>query len=285
MQEHDDGRRSAPQASAVTEELVQLMTVTRQMAILGRTASRLIDRICATNGISVDQLARSGPLKRLSSTTTATKKRRVQREDVTPFDPTHLPSTPTQPEPPAPPPTPPPEVDDQPRPAAVAAWPVAVTAEWPIGTEPAHESASRPARTKRAKKAKPPTDGSRVFTSYAAAYAARYGTAPVRNCTVNSIAARLVERVGLDDAIALAAFYVSLTDQFYTFRYHPLNLCLRDAEGLIMRMRTGTQVTVAKARAMEMASASASATTNYLLKKRAAEAEMLAKVGPDAAQE
>lgn len=82
-----------------------------------------------------------------------------------------------------------------------------------------------------------------VWASYAEAYGRRYAVEPVRNAKVNSILARLVERVGEEEAPQIAAFFVSHNGLQYVQAGHPVELLLRDAEKLAMEWKTGRTIT------------------------------------------
>lgn len=95
-----------------------------------------------------------------------------------------------------------------------------------------------------------PEPGRTVSTwkAYSTAYSQRYGVLPVRNKTVNALLARLVERVGLDEAPHVAAFYVNHNRQYYVARKHPVDMLVKDAEGLRTEWATGRTVTETEAR-------------------------------------
>jgi uncharacterized protein YdaU (DUF1376 family) len=86
--------------------------------------------------------------------------------------------------------------------------------------------------------------GRNVWTAYSTAYTERYKTAPVQNAKVRSLIKMLVQRIGEDEAPLVAAFYVNLTDRFYTQKAHPVDLLLKDAEGIRTQWFTGKTATV-----------------------------------------
>jgi uncharacterized protein YdaU (DUF1376 family) len=86
-----------------------------------------------------------------------------------------------------------------------------------------------------------------VWFAYADAYRARYGVEPVRNRTVNAQLAQLVSRLGMEAAPPVASFYVAHDFMLYVRAKHPVNLLLRDAEGLHTEWRRGRTVTSAEA--------------------------------------
>lgn len=85
--------------------------------------------------------------------------------------------------------------------------------------------------------------GVETWAAYSAAYRERYGVDPARNAKVNSILAKLVDRVGSTEAPQIAAFFVSHNAQQYVRAGHSVELLLRDAEKLAMECRTGRTIT------------------------------------------
>lgn len=83
------------------------------------------------------------------------------------------------------------------------------------------------------------------------AYQTRYQAQPVRNAKVNGQLANLVKRLGGDDAPRVAAFYVMHNDSFYVRKRHPVDLLLRDAEGLRTQWVTQIKATSGEAREAE----------------------------------
>lgn len=100
---------------------------------------------------------------------------------------------------------------------------------------------------KKAKTSKPKPESatSATWASYAAAYEARYSVAPVRNATVNGQLAQFVARVSVEEAPAIAEFYLGHTSGLYRSAQHPVNLLLRDAESLRTQWATGRQASSA----------------------------------------
>lgn len=87
-----------------------------------------------------------------------------------------------------------------------------------------------------------------IYESYRAAYRVRYGVDPVRNKSVNIGLCQVVDKLGADDAPAVAAFYVTHNSQWYITKGHPVNLLVADAEKLRTEWATNTQVTATQAR-------------------------------------
>ncbi len=107
-----------------------------------------------------------------------------------------------------------------------------------------------------------------TWKAYAEAYRKRYGVEPVRNKSVNAMLCKLVEKIGTEEAPAVAAFYVSHQAQFYVAKMHPVNLLVADAEKLRTEWKTGRQVTNGYA-----VQADRTSTTGQMFKKLIAEEE------------
>ena len=90
-----------------------------------------------------------------------------------------------------------------------------------------------------------------VWDAYAEAYVKKYGVAPVRNQQVNALLCRVVDKLGTEEAPAVAAFYVSHNNPFYVSKRHPPNLLVQDAEGLRTQWATGVLATKSEARTAE----------------------------------
>lgn len=95
----------------------------------------------------------------------------------------------------------------------------------------------------------PPTAAS--WNSYFEAYQKRYGTAPIRNATVNAQLSQLVKRLGAEAAPRVVEFYVRHNDAFYVRSAHPVGLLLKDAEGLHTQWQRGQTIVGSQARQVE----------------------------------
>lgn len=89
---------------------------------------------------------------------------------------------------------------------------------------------------------------SAVWDSYSKSYAHRYGATPLRNKKVNGMLAKFLERVPVEAAPDIAAFYLTSNRGLYVSAKHPIDLLLRDAEGLHTEWVTGRQTTETEAR-------------------------------------
>lgn len=87
-----------------------------------------------------------------------------------------------------------------------------------------------------------------TWAAYSNAYFRRYNVEPVRNAAVNSQLAKLVDRLGVTDAAAVAAYYLTHDRALYVAAKHSTALLLRDAEGLRTEWATGQHTTETKAR-------------------------------------
>lgn len=72
----------------------------------------------------------------------------------------------------------------------------------------------------------------KTWEAYSQAYQRRYGTEPVRNRTVNGQMAHFVQRLGQEEAPAVAAFFVKHNGRLYAQGMHPVGLLLSHAESL-----------------------------------------------------
>ncbi len=87
------------------------------------------------------------------------------------------------------------------------------------------------------------TSGALVFESYEAAYKKRYRVAKVpRNREINSQCKNLAEKLGKDDAVSVARWYVESNDPFYVRQKHTFGLLVRDAQKLWTEWQRGERV-------------------------------------------
>ena len=88
-----------------------------------------------------------------------------------------------------------------------------------------------------------------VWQAYSTAYVDRYGIEPVRNAKVNAMLGKLVERLGIEEAPQVSAWYVGHQERMdYVRARHCVDLLLRDAEGLRTEWKRGEAVTATQAR-------------------------------------
>ncbi len=90
-----------------------------------------------------------------------------------------------------------------------------------------------------------------VWEAYSQAYSARHGAEPTRNAKINGMLGKFMDRVPVEEAPAIAAFYVSHNGRLYVNSMHAIDLLLRDAEKLRTEWQTGKVMTTSEARNAE----------------------------------
>ena len=100
--------------------------------------------------------------------------------------------------------------------------------------------------------------------AYSAAYERRHGAKPIWNATTNAQMSRFVKRVGVEEAPAIAEFYVGHKSAWYVQQLHPVSLLLKDAEKLHTEWITGKQSTATEARQQERTQANADGWAQHL---------------------
>lgn len=115
-------------------------------------------------------------------------------------------------------------------------------------------------------------EGTAAWEGYRTAYLQRYGTEPVRNAKVNSTLGQLVQRLGIDEAPQVAAFYVGHNRSIYVANKHSTGLLLRDAEGLRTEWATSRPVSDTEARQADRSMATAGAFADLIAEAEAQEA-------------
>ena len=134
----------------------------------------------------------------------------------------------------------------------------------PVGAEKPAPSA----KTKIAKPENQETDLQaacrETWRSYGNAYFTRYGVEPKRNPKVNSIIKQFVQRIGFAESPHVAGFYVAHNEQFYVKKTHPVELMLKDAEGLHTQWATGRSITSTRAQQVDKSQANASCATEAM---------------------
>ena len=75
-------------------------------------------------------------------------------------------------------------------------------------------------------------DGTLVFNAYAESYEKIYGVIPKRDAKTNAQAKKIIDTLGLDDAIAVAGAFPHHVDSWYCKKMHDFGLLLADAKGL-----------------------------------------------------
>ena len=101
-----------------------------------------------------------------------------------------------------------------------------------------------PPRGPAAKKnGRPRAATTETWKAFANAYALRYGVEPTRNRRVNSQLKQFCERVPLEEAPAIAAFYLTHNNAYYLRVAHSVGAMLNDSEKLRTEWQTGRKVT------------------------------------------
>jgi hypothetical protein len=109
----------------------------------------------------------------------------------------------------------------------------------PVLLDPAPAGRKRPA----AKKAEGPTPGSQVWEAYVAAMQQGWNCTPPRSAKTAAQAKQLVDLVGLELALKIAAYYPTRRSQFYVQRGHPFGLIISDHMSLLREVSAGVKLT------------------------------------------
>lgn len=78
-----------------------------------------------------------------------------------------------------------------------------------------------------------------TWLAYADAYERKYSTKPVRNAKVSAQVKQFVQRIGYDESVSIAEWFVSHPLDFYSKNMHGFGLLLADAEKLRTQWATG----------------------------------------------
>ena len=88
----------------------------------------------------------------------------------------------------------------------------------------------------------------KTWDAYSAAYQQRYGVEPVHNPHAERQISQLITRLDHGEAPQVAAWYVGHNGAFYVRMKHPIDLLVKDCEGLRTEWARGCQVTDQDAR-------------------------------------
>lgn len=117
-----------------------------------------------------------------------------------------------------------------------------------------------------------------TWGAYSAAYNNRYGALPVRNAKVNAAVKGIVQRLGADEAPAVASFFVgNVNDAFVVRACHDIGLLLKSAEAYRTQWATGSAVTQTRARQADQSAANYDAAAEALALLRARRADRAAQ--------
>jgi hypothetical protein len=103
-----------------------------------------------------------------------------------------------------------------------------------------------------------------TWDAYRTAYAARYGTEPVRNALTNANILAFVKRVGAPEAPHIAAWFLGHKGAKYVANTHHTKLLMQDAESLRTQWATNRQTTATAARQADKLGATGDALQTYL---------------------
>lgn len=144
---------------------------------------------------------------------------------------------------------------------------------------PVARDAKAVAKAKRGKSADPAKPGDvdalqaacrTTWQSYSDAHQRRYGTKPVRNAKVNANVRQLVQRLGEQEAPAVAAFFVDcVNDAFVVRACHGIGLLLAQAEGYRTQWASGRAMTATRARQIDQTQSNADAASEAIAMLRA----------------
>ncbi len=98
-----------------------------------------------------------------------------------------------------------------------------------------------------------------TWVAYATAYRNRHGVAPVRNAKVNANVKQLVQRLGRDEAPAVAGWFLSVNERYVVQNMHDLGSLLAKCEAYRTQWATGRQMTATSAHQQDQTQANASA--------------------------
>lgn len=90
-----------------------------------------------------------------------------------------------------------------------------------------------------------------TWRAYAETYRERHGVAPVRNAKVNSNVRQIVKRLGMDEAPAVAAWFVRVNERYVVQNLHDLSLLLARCEAYRTQWATGRQMTATGAQQVD----------------------------------
>lgn len=99
----------------------------------------------------------------------------------------------------------------------------------------------------------------KAWANYAMAYRKRYGVWPKWNATSGGLLAKLVARLGADDAHHVSAYYLTINDARLINDCHSLKILLAKAEAFHTQWATGRQMNATTARQIEQTQANINA--------------------------
>jgi len=149
----------------------------------------------------------------------------------------------------------------------------------PPGQEKNHPAllanSPKPEKSKKEKPAGEVSDGSKVWTAYAMAYEQRMRVPPIRNAKQNALCSQLVQRLGVENAVKIAAFYLTHPNSFYMQNKYPLGLLVKDCEGIYTEFQRGEYVTADRARKASISQQNSSVLEKFIARKQERESRGL----------
>ncbi len=149
----------------------------------------------------------------------------------------------------------------------------------PPGQEKNHPAllanSPKPEKSKKEKPAGEVSDGSKVWTAYAMAYEQRMRVPPIRNAKQNALCSQLVQRLGVENAVKIAAFYLTHPNSFYMQNKYPLGLLDKDCEGIYTEFQRGEYVTADRARKASISQQNSSVLEKFIARKQERESRGL----------
>lgn len=116
----------------------------------------------------------------------------------------------------------------------------------PSSLTKADQTNIKKSKTKR-KKTGPTTDGSRVFQAYSESYKEVYGIEPRRSSKNYKHCQRVIERVGIAEALEVARYYPYTKSGWHVSKGHALQYLENDCESIYTEFVTGNRMTQTKA--------------------------------------
>lgn len=110
-----------------------------------------------------------------------------------------------------------------------------------------------------------------TWQAYSDAYARVHGAAPARSARANAQIKQFIEQVGIDDAPAIAAHFLTMNTKWYREKQHPLGSLVTDAQAIRTSWLTGRTVTSTEALLADRTQSNFNAFAPLMAEARAAE--------------
>jgi hypothetical protein len=112
-----------------------------------------------------------------------------------------------------------------------------------VGFSAVAEAPAAPPSKKRSKVVKDGTPGTQVWEAYTQAMQEAWNLTPPRSAKSASQATKLVELVGIETALKLAAYYPTRRSDFYVRTGHPFGTLLTDYMAMLREVNAGIKLT------------------------------------------